>query len=235
MSDLGTTVKSNLTWNSHVIRTVAKANQMLGFIKRSIGYKSNTDIRKTLYLSLVRSVLEYCSSVWSPTSRNLTALIEGVQRRATKYILGPSAEHLDYKSRLSRLGLLPLSHQREMSDVVVFVKSLAKVYDSDLARLAAFPTRTPRSSRAHMLVPQRVRSSSFASSFTPRLITIWNKLPVEIRGLGASATSPSDVSAFKRKLSTFMQNRFRQNFKLEQACTWSLACCCASCIATRPR
>jgi len=43
----------------------AKANKMLGVIKRTIVYKT-TDILLQLYKSLVRPHLEYCISAWSP-------------------------------------------------------------------------------------------------------------------------------------------------------------------------
>ncbi|KAI8491878.1 hypothetical protein Bbelb_302510 [Branchiostoma belcheri] len=235
MSDLGVTAKSDLKWDTHVARSVAKANSMLGFVKRTVGFHSNTDIRKTLYLYLVRCVLEYCSPLWSPTSRNLTSLIEGVQRRATKFILGPSSRQFDYKSRLACLGWLPLSYRREISDVVTFVKSRAKVYDTDIARLVNFSSRVPRSSRAHMLVPPRVKTSSYASSFLPLIITIWNKLDVETRALGANASSPTDAAAFKRKCRLFMRNRFNQHFSVDIPCSWVMSCGCTSCRATRPR
>ena len=65
----------------------------MGLIKRTIGYAAPVRVSKTLYSALIRSNLEYCSSVWSGTSkRNIRlidslSLIEGVQRRATKFIL----------------------------------------------------------------------------------------------------------------------------------------------------
>ncbi|KAI8484917.1 hypothetical protein Bbelb_373240 [Branchiostoma belcheri] len=159
---------------------------------------------------------------------------QGVQRRATKFILGPSSRQLD-KSRLACLGWLPLPYRREISDVVTFVKSRAKVYDTDIARLVNFSSRVPRSSRAHMLVPPRVKTSSYASSFLPRVITIWNKLDVETRALGANASSPTDAAAYKRKCRLSMRNRFDQHFSVDIPCSWVMSCGCTSCRATRPR
>ena len=60
--DLGVTVDCNLNWNTHVKRVVSKANKVLGMIKRSIGYSAPVNVKKQLYVSLVRRHLEYCVS-----------------------------------------------------------------------------------------------------------------------------------------------------------------------------
>ena len=138
MLDLGVTVQSDHKWNEHVLNITARANSMLGFIKRTVGHSTSIDCRKALYVTLVRSVLEYCSPIWSPGSRMLTKLLEGVQRRATRFILGTGPEHPDYKSRLTSLGMLPLTFRREAADVLLFVKSLANLYDCDIVKHVSF-------------------------------------------------------------------------------------------------
>ncbi|KAI8513946.1 hypothetical protein Bbelb_082700 [Branchiostoma belcheri] len=61
-----------------------------------------------------------------------------------------------------------------------------------------------------------------------------NKLDVETRALGANASSPTDVAAFKRKCRLSMCNRFNQHFSVDIPCSWMLSCGCTSCRATRP-
>ena len=43
--------------------------------------------RRTLFLTIVRCHLGYASQVWSPQSIGLLKQVEGIQQRATKYIL----------------------------------------------------------------------------------------------------------------------------------------------------
>ena len=85
--NLGITADNHLKWNSHTDKVVARANKMLGLIKKKTG-KGLDDPKtlRTIFCSLVRSNLEYRSVVWSPYTKRNIKKIEGVQRRATKFI-----------------------------------------------------------------------------------------------------------------------------------------------------
>ena len=83
--------------------------------------------KKRLYISLVRSTLLYCSSLWRPYHHHHIEALEKVQRRATKYI--PSDYTSNYKSRLIQLGILPLMYLFELADIMIFIKSVK--YSSD--------------------------------------------------------------------------------------------------------
>jgi hypothetical protein len=64
--DLGVIMDSKLTFSEHVDVTVSKARQMLGFIMRVGRDFRDPYALKSLYVSLVRSKLEYASCVWMP-------------------------------------------------------------------------------------------------------------------------------------------------------------------------
>ena len=81
--------------------------------------------RKKLYISLVRSQLIYGSQIWRPLQLKDINLIESLQRRATKYILNDYDS--DYRSRLFKLHLLPVSMLLEVNDICFFVKSLKHI------------------------------------------------------------------------------------------------------------
>ena len=83
------------------------ANGMLGFLRRSAFETHDQRARKLLYLSLVRSNLEYCSQMWAPQAANLILDIERIQRRATKFIPSlPYRSEVSYEQRLLKIGLL---------------------------------------------------------------------------------------------------------------------------------
>ena len=92
---LGVTISSDLTWNKHVENIVAKAGKrvyMLYQLKRAgIGQHDLV----TIYVSVIRPVLEYACPVWHTNLNNhLTESIETVQKRALKCIY-PGNEYAD--------------------------------------------------------------------------------------------------------------------------------------------
>ncbi|CAB4025730.1 Hypothetical predicted protein [Paramuricea clavata] len=85
--DLGVLMTSSLSWDSHIQRTSAKANRMLGLLKRTCPLLTQVHVRRTLYFSLVKLQVCYASEVWSPHQSNLKIKLGQIQRRATRWIL----------------------------------------------------------------------------------------------------------------------------------------------------
>jgi hypothetical protein len=77
-------------------------------------------VRRALFLTLVKSQLTYGSEVWCPSSIYLCKKIEGVQRRATLWILGKKRGEMTYVERLTELNLIPLVYDRE--DIILYFK-----------------------------------------------------------------------------------------------------------------
>ena len=77
VKDLGVIVSSDLTWSKHIEVIVAKANKTLGLIKRLLKDTSDLKVRKILYCTLVRPILEYACTLYTAKHRKL---IENVQR-----------------------------------------------------------------------------------------------------------------------------------------------------------
>ncbi|XP_039433577.1 uncharacterized protein LOC120415988 [Culex pipiens pallens] len=83
--DLGVVVDSKLRFNQHIALTTAKAFAMLGFLKRSTKHFDDPYSLKSLFCSLVRSVLEYAVVVWAPFHETQVTRIERVQRTFVRY------------------------------------------------------------------------------------------------------------------------------------------------------
>ncbi|CAB4036292.1 RNA-directed DNA polymerase from mobile element jockey, partial [Paramuricea clavata] len=115
--DLGVCVSANFNWDVHIHTITSKANKMLGLLKRTCPLLRDKTVRRTLYLSLVRSQLCYASEVWSPHTVKLKSRVESVQRRATAWILQSKHGEMTYQQRLMNLNLLPLCYEREISDL----------------------------------------------------------------------------------------------------------------------
>lgn len=84
---LGVTFSADLTWNRHVQSITLKAGRVLNFIKRNFKH-APIDVKRTLYLSNVRPILEYASVVWDPHTQILVNSLERIQKRAARFITG---------------------------------------------------------------------------------------------------------------------------------------------------
>ena len=66
--DLGVTFDRQLKFTEHIENCTAKANQRVGLIRGNFNYlDKNTFLM--LYKSLIRPLLEYCNTVWHPTTK----------------------------------------------------------------------------------------------------------------------------------------------------------------------
>jgi len=76
--DLGIMITSDLKSAAQVVEASKKANRSLGMISCTIKYKSKS-VLLSLYKSLVRPHLEYCTPVWSPHYVKDKHMLEKVQ------------------------------------------------------------------------------------------------------------------------------------------------------------
>lgn len=118
VKDLGVILDSTLTFRQHISYIVEKSSKTLGFIFRIAKNFSDVYCLKSLYCSLVRSTLEYCSTVWSPGYNNGVERIESVQRRFLRFALRrlPWRDPFRLPSYESRCQLIDLDLLRTRRD-----------------------------------------------------------------------------------------------------------------------
>ena len=162
--DLGVLSSSDTTWKDHIVMVVAKANKMLGFLRRNSAGLVNWEALLRLYHSLVRSHVCFCSQVWAPQSAvNNLFLVEGIQRRASRFMVGKGSD-LSYRDRLIMLRLLPLDYWLEYLDLVFFYKCLNNLVDFTFEfdhYFSFVQGRTRRANTAHCLKTNYDHTSLF--------------------------------------------------------------------------
>ena len=173
-------MSSNLSWSNHYLHIISKAYKILGLLRRTFCSSNSISTKKRLYLSLVRSQLSYGSQIWRPCLIKDIKLFEQVQRRATKFILNDHT--LDYKSRLTKVELLPLMMVFELNDVCLFIRHLkleSNNYPQNINHKEFFTFRhNPTRSGAHKkLVQPLSRSTKSRQFYFNRFPCLWNSLP----------------------------------------------------------
>ena len=125
--DLGVMVSGDLVFQVHIERTVAKALQILGLVKRTLVYFDINTVRM-LYCALVRPHLEYANVVWHPRYKKHVSMLEKVQRKATRLL--PGMEMKSYEERLRVLRLPSLVYRRFRGDAIEIYKHTHELYDT---------------------------------------------------------------------------------------------------------
>lgn len=168
VKDLGVLLDHQLTFKMHYSETVDKANRQLGFIFKIASEFDDPLCLKSLYCSLVRSILEFASVIWSPYDAVWIARIESIQRRFVRCALRslPWSDPLrlpPYEHRCALLGIETLEERRKMNQAVFGAKVLRSEIDSPalLRQLNIYaPQRVLRSRQLLYQPPRRTMYGS---------------------------------------------------------------------------
>ncbi|KAK3106866.1 hypothetical protein FSP39_001700 [Pinctada imbricata] len=192
---LGVMLSADLKWTTHINNMCKKASATLGFIRRNLRH-CPTSTRKTAYISLVRSTLEYGAIIWDPFIQSDIIKMEKIQRKAARFITG------DYKTRspgsvtnmLKNLDLqLHQDRRRELRLTFLFkvVEGLVPAIPPDTYLVPVLNKRRIRAKRFTDFEARNVVHSSNhtrcfniptcnsvtrKNSFFIRTVTEWNEL-----------------------------------------------------------
>ena len=219
--DLGVIITPKLNFTDHCNKLYSKANSRLALNKRSCHFISNANIKRTLYLTMVRSLFEHCSVIWRPHNTTTMKKLESIQKRGVKWILGEnyySYSNFDYFIRCRRLNFLPLEYKFTYNDLILFHKMVYNLIPTGLPNYMKFynesssrrlrsthfdnlsivsdikPTITAKYSKTDV---EGTEYKVFENSFFYRTHLQWNKLPFCTREI-------SDSYAFRSKVLEYL-------------------------------
>ena len=219
--DLGVIISGDLTWTSHYNKITSKAYRSLGLLRRTFSKVLAIATKRTLYLSLVRSHLMYCSQVWKPHLLGDIKLLENVQRRATKFILHDFTSN--YKQRLMQLSLLPLMMEFELQDIMFFITQIKSPSSHfQLFNHISFNNNnSTRSSTFYKLSHSPSSDNLTRNHYFQRLPRLWNALPpVDLN---------QSLHTIKIKLKQTLRQHFHTHFNPDITCTFHFLCPCSKC------
>ena len=164
-SYLGIIISHDLKWGPHINKMCNRASSTLGFIRRNLKY-STRYFKETAYRSLVRSVLDYASSVWDPFLKKDIDRLEGIQRKAARFVCN------DYgrTSSVADLGWKPLAERRREQRLLVFYKLVNDLVAIPASAHVEFNNRNTRTSHSMQVKFPHCNSELFRNSFIPLTI-----------------------------------------------------------------
>ena len=181
---------SDLKPGQHIAKVVAKANGVLGFLRRNFS-NCPPEVKSRLYQALCRPCLEYATSAWDPWQQGDQTKLEGVQRRAARFC------YRDYRweegvvtTLLGRLGWESLAERRQKRRLVSYYKITRGGLVVDLPRDLRPNLRPGRQGQFFQL---ECHSTLYQNSFFPSTIRVWN-------GLGGAILGQPTLSQFRGEL-----------------------------------
>ncbi len=144
----------------------------------------------------MRPRLEYCVQAWCPYLQKDIAVLEKVQRRATKMILACRTD--SYEDRLKYTDLTSLVCRRRRGDMIEVFKLLKGMEKIDCNILIQRAENTGRRGHSYKLVKHRARLDLRKFYFSNRVVNTWNSLPESVVEAGT-------VNSFKARLDVYIR------------------------------
>ena len=196
--DLGITVDSSLKFHHHTAKIVNKASGLINQLLRSTICRS-PNFMIILFVSHIRPILEYCSTVWNLGYRGDLVKLESIQRRWTREVNGLAG--IDYQNRLQLLRLYSIKGRLLRADLIKLWKIFHDQYEVGLDIL--FERTYHRATRGHIYkisIP-RCQTETFRRFFGVRLADIWNNIP-------ANVVEAETLATFKSRLDRVLHDKF---------------------------
>ena len=172
---LGLIIRDDLQWSSHIAKTCSKANSTLGFIRRNLR-NVNSSFKQTAYISLVRSVLEYSCSVWDPHLEKDISRIEGIQRKAARFVKSDYSSYNSVTDMMTDLKWKPLQQRRREHRLTLLYKIINNLIAIPPEELIHYNPRTYRHKHSKQIIVKSPNVNCYKYSFLPRTIIDWNNL-----------------------------------------------------------
>ena len=178
--DLGVIFSSNMSFSAHITNIVNKALRMLGFVRRTMRHVNDIGVLKVLYNSYVRSGLDYCSPVWSPSAKVWVQKLERVQKRFIKVLCAKKRINYDsdnYVDLCNLFSLTTLERRRKICDLILFHKILhSKVNSFYLVSSISLNVPSRRSRHTNVFASRKRRLLLTKNSYIPRCVSHANSM-----------------------------------------------------------
>ena len=174
---LGVEIDETLSWKTHVNKTCSKAHNSLNFLRRNL-YRCPRKTKESAYQTMVRPLVEYCSSAWDPGYVGQIRQVEAVQRKAARFVTSDWGRYSSVTDMVKSLEWHTLQERRLVRRLSIFYQVL---HGNTAVQLPNYVTQQNRP-RPHPFQYSSIQASKlcYTDSFWPRTILSWNPLPLDI-------------------------------------------------------
>lgn len=210
--DLGVIFDPKLAFNQHIDGVISRANFRLSLIRRWSCDFNDIFITKTLYQSLVRSILEFACIVWEPYLATYTTKLESVQKQFLLFALrslpwGNPRVLPKYEHRLLLIDMVTLSDRRKLLGSIFVNKLLnGEINSSFLLSLVRIKVRS-RLIRSNIFLKTRALGPNYLINEP------FNKLCLYYNEFGYIFDFNKCNSYCKKNILTVFRNKYQSMFR----------------------
>ena len=128
---LGIVINNMLSWAEHSNNSVSKANKVLGLLRCNL-YSCSPFVKETVYRTLVKPKLEYCSSILDHYHQEYENKLESVQRRAARFVCKDIRRQSHVSDKLRDLNWKTLVDRRTIYRLILLYKSVHSIVDINI-------------------------------------------------------------------------------------------------------
>ena len=214
--DSGITLTSDLTWNMHISKKVAKANGVLYLLRRNVSQSVGARIKLGLYKSLVLAILLYgiqCIHL----SKASMIILEKLRKRAVKWICGTG----NYGQQLRFLNFLPLPMHIQILNLLTLSNFRTNFCTSKPTTVTLSQSQTEPSRSKEVFKLLKTRTEKTRNKFVFR-----TSIPANRVNQHANFEEPVGL---KRRLIKLFWRVVEATYDEFNSCTRLIACDCQNC------
>ena len=125
---------------------------------------------------MIRPIIEYASTIWTPHLQKDILKLESIQRRSARFVLNDYARLSSVTSMIQKLGWPTLKQRRDNTNIIMLYKILHNIVHINYSDVLIENTNPTRGHSQRFLVP-RTKTNAYHYSFFPSTIRKWNILP----------------------------------------------------------
>ena len=144
-------IDKHLTWKEHINDICSKAIKAKAFLQQNL-HQCPTSVKSNCCTSLVRTILEYAATIWSPHLQYQKHQIEEVQRSAACFVTGDFSYRSSVSNMLIKLKWPLLEQRRNFLKLIMFYKILHGIVDT-IPQLHSLPSQHQPVDTANVLLP----------------------------------------------------------------------------------
>ena len=203
VKDLGVITNKSISFKEHIQSVVLACRRICGMIFRTFTTRE-PEIMLKLYNTYIRSKIEYCCSIWSPTLQNEINQLERIQKAFTCKIQGMDKK--DYHERLKALKLYSLERRRERY-LIIYAWQMIEGIKENVLNLKSMKNGRSRVIWSKPIrwsyMGKKIKHSSRSivhNSTAKRMERLFNSIPPDKRNIEGKT-----VDTFKKALDNWLQ------------------------------